>query len=160
MNEDTMLVQRIANGTVVDHIPAGRALSVLRLLGEPQKRGVRVAIVMNVKSSKMGVKDLVKVEGLEIEEQTAQRLALIAPQATINIIREYEVVQKTKAVPPEVVYALLKCVSSSCITNKEREPLVTTFYRRSHKPLVYSCRYCGRYIDENEISEQLIGVSL
>ena len=75
-NGETMLVQKISDGTVIDHVAAGKALSVLRLLGNPQERGVTVAPVMNVGSSKMGKKDILKVEGVELTDEQIQKLAL------------------------------------------------------------------------------------
>lgn len=152
---ETMLVQRIANGTVVDHIPAGKALAVLRLLGNPHEKGFRVALVMNVSSTKMGRKDIVKVEGVELSEEQVQRLALVAPQATLNIVRSYQVVSKKKVSPPTVVVGLLRCPNPTCITVKQREPVRSTFILASQNPLTYVCRYCGRQLIEQEISNQV-----
>lgn len=152
---ETMLVQRIANGTVVDHIPAGKALAVLKLLGDPQEKGFRVALVMNVSSKKMGKKDIVKVEGVELSDEQVQRLALVAPQATLNFVRSYQVVLKRKVSPPPVVVGLLKCANPTCITVKQREPVESIFLLSSQNPLTYVCRYCGRELGEQEISRQV-----
>src|ERR1700704_916970 len=91
-DKTTMLVRKIPDGTVIDHVAAGKALSVLRLLGNPQENGFTVALVMNVTSSKMGKKDILKVEAMEISQEQVQRLALIAPRASVNIVRSYKVV--------------------------------------------------------------------
>jgi aspartate carbamoyltransferase regulatory subunit len=154
-HDETMLVQRIANGTVVDHIPAGKALTVLRLLENPQFKGLRVALVMNVSSSKMGKKDLVKVEDVELSDEQMQKLVLIAPQATINFIRSYKVDRKKRAAPPSVLMNVLRCSTPTCISTKTREPIVSTFYLKSKQPLIYSCRYCNRELSEPEINAQL-----
>lgn len=152
---ETMLVQRIANGTVVDHIPAGKALAVLRLLGNPQEKGFRVAVVMNVSSKKMGKKDIVKVEGVELSEEQVQRLALIAPQATLNIVRSYQVVSKKQVSPPTTVMGLLRCANPTCITVKQGEPVKSVFVLWSQSPLTYVCRYCGRELGEQDVAKQV-----
>src|ERR1700687_6078875 len=91
-DQTTMLVRKIPDGSVIDHIAAGKALSVLRLLGNPQENGFTIAMVMNVSSSKMKRKDIVKVEGMEVSQEQVQKLALIAPRASVNIVRSYRVV--------------------------------------------------------------------
>ncbi|MEM3711354.1 MAG: aspartate carbamoyltransferase regulatory subunit, partial [Thermoprotei archaeon] len=143
------------NGTVIDHIPAGKALAVLRLLGNPHEKGFRVALVMNVSSKKMGKKDIVKVEGVELSDDQVQRLALVAPQATLNYVRSYQVVAKKNASPPNIVVGLLRCANPTCITVKQREPVYSTFTISSQAPLTYVCRYCGRELSEQEISSQV-----
>jgi aspartate carbamoyltransferase regulatory subunit len=154
-NAETMIVQRIANGTVIDHIPSGKALAVLKLLGDPHEKGLRVALVMNVSSRKMVKKDILKVEGVELSDEQVQRLALVAPQATLNFVRSYQVVEKKKVSPPSTVIGLLKCVNPTCITVKQREPVYSVFNLLSQSPLTYACRYCGRELGEQEISAQV-----
>ena len=85
-------VTPIRNGTVIDHITANKALHVLKILNLPSQE-TAVTIGMNVKSSQMGAKDLVKIEGRELEPAEVDQIALIAPQATINIIRDYDIEQ-------------------------------------------------------------------
>ncbi|MGZ7209960.1 MAG: aspartate carbamoyltransferase regulatory subunit, partial [Methanobacterium sp.] len=88
-------VKSIKNGTVIDHITANRALSVLKILELPNEK-TTVTIAMNVLSSEMGSKDIVKIEGRELAPREVDKIALIAPSATINIIRDYEIVEKGK----------------------------------------------------------------
>ena len=83
-------VPRIKNGTVIDHITAGNAVKVLHILGIPKTTSSTVSVAMNVKS-KLGKKDIVKVENRELDPKEVDKIALIAPKATINIIRNYEV---------------------------------------------------------------------
>jgi aspartate carbamoyltransferase regulatory subunit len=151
-----MLVQKISDGTVIDHVPAAKALSVLRLLGNPQLRGVTVALVMNVSSSKMKKKDIVKVEGVELNEEQIQRLALIAPLATINIIRSYRVSDKKNAVPPKTLTGVLNCNTPTCVSVKEKNAVPSLFFLSRPSPLTYTCKYCGRELTENDISSQLV----
>jgi aspartate carbamoyltransferase regulatory subunit len=151
----TMLVQKISGGTVIDHVSAGKSLSVLRLLGNPQERGVTVALVMNVSSSKMGRKDILKVEGVELTNEQVQKLALIAPRATVVIIRSYRVTAKKKAVPPATVVGILRCTGATCISVREKDSVASVFSLISTSPLKYSCKFCGRLLTELEIFGQL-----
>jgi aspartate carbamoyltransferase regulatory subunit len=152
---ETMLVQKISDGTVIDHVTAGKALSVLRLLGNPQDRGVTVALVMNVRSSKMGRKDILKVEGVELSDEQIQKLALIAPLASVNIVRSYQVSQKKKAVLPDIITGVLRCTATTCVSVREKDSVLSVFSLVSSSPLVYQCKYCGRGLTEQEIFGEL-----
>lgn len=152
---EKMLVQKISDGTVIDHVTAGKALSVLRLLGSPQDRGITVALVMNVRSSKMGRKDILKVEGVELTDEQIQKLALIAPLASVDIIRSYQVTEKKKAVPPSVVTSVLRCNAPTCVSVREKDSVPSVFFLVSSSPLVYRCKYCGRELTEHEIASEL-----
>lgn len=151
-----MKVSKIKDGTVIDHVPAGRALDVLRLLNLTGKEGFTISLVMNVPSKKFGKKDIVKVEGLELEAEQVNKLALIAPTATINIIRNYEVIDKKRVKLPNRIIGILLCQNPNCITRKEREPVIPNFIVISTKPLIIQCEYCGRLMNENEVIKQLI----
>ncbi|MEM4752992.1 MAG: aspartate carbamoyltransferase regulatory subunit, partial [Sulfolobales archaeon] len=98
-----LIVSKIREGTVIDHIPSGRALDVLNVLRISGKEGYRIAIVMNVESSKLNRKDIVKIEGRYLSKDETDIIALIAPTATINIIKNFEVVEKRKVSPPRVI---------------------------------------------------------
>ena len=150
-----MLVQKISDGTVIDHISAGKALSVLRLLGDPEKRGVTVALVMNVLSSKMGKKDILKVESVELTDEQVQKLALIAPLASVNIIRSYKVSEKKRAVLPQTILGVLRCTATTCVSVREKDSVPSVFSLVSSSPLVYRCKYCGRDLSEQEINSEL-----
>ncbi|MDT7864949.1 MAG: aspartate carbamoyltransferase regulatory subunit [Thermoproteota archaeon] len=153
--EIEMKVTKIRNGTVIDHIPNGRALSVLKLLGLTGKEGLTIALVMNVKSKKIGIKDVVKVENLELEPSLVSRLALIAPTATINIIRDYKVYEKRKIILQDVIENILKCTNPTCISRQPNEPIVSKFKVISKNPLKLQCMYCNRYLSENEVISQI-----
>jgi len=148
-------VSKIENGTVIDHIEPGYALHVLKVLGITGKEGHVVAVVMNVRSSKMGRKDIVKVEGLELSKEQVDLIALISPRVTINIIRDYRVAKKFKVKPPERIDNLLKCVNPNCITNQPNEPIQSSFKMVSIKPLIYVCEYCGAKLTLADILTQI-----
>lgn len=153
--EEGLLVRRIREGTVIDHIPAGRALAVLRILGITGQEGLRVAVVMNVESRKLGRKDIVKIEGRLLSPEELNKIALVAPSATINIVRGYHVVEKKRVELPAVLENILRCPNPTCITRKPREPVKPRFRLISRSPVRYQCVYCGTILEESEIVEQL-----
>ncbi|MEM3699106.1 MAG: aspartate carbamoyltransferase regulatory subunit, partial [Archaeoglobaceae archaeon] len=116
-----LVISKIKEGTVIDHINAGRALLVLKILGIDENTKETVSLALNVPSKKIGKKDIVKVEGLFISEEKLNKIALIAPNATINLIKDYEIEKKFKVKLPEVVKGILKCPNKMCISNA-REP--------------------------------------
>ncbi|HIP56824.1 MAG TPA: aspartate carbamoyltransferase regulatory subunit [Ignisphaera aggregans] len=157
MSTSTLSVSKLRNGTVIDHIPAGRALDVLRVLGITGKEGLRIAIIMNVESKKLGKKDIVKIEGKKLSREEVSAIALIAPTATINIISEFNVVSKFRVEVPEIVEGILLCPNPTCITNKHQEPVVPRFRRISKNPLILQCDYCGTLLSESDIANYIRG---
>jgi aspartate carbamoyltransferase regulatory subunit len=99
---------------------------------------------MNVPSSVYGKKDIVKVENRELKPSELNQIALIAPTATINVIRDFKVVKKEPVKLPDTIVGTLKCPNPACVTNKDREPVLSIFIVRQKKPLVLSCKYCER----------------
>lgn len=152
--EEELLVRKIRSGTVIDHISAGNALNVLKILGIKGSEGYRVAIVMNVESKKLGLKDIVKVEGRELAPKEVNMIALIAPKATINIIRDYKVVKKVRVKLPKIIDGIVKCSNPNCITNRPREYIKPRFKVVSEEPLILQCLYCERYTTKEDIVKQ------
>jgi aspartate carbamoyltransferase regulatory subunit len=107
--EEELHVKKIREGTVIDHITAGSALSVLKILGLTGSGDNVVSIVMNVPSQTIGTKDIVKIEGRELSPDEVDRISLISPKATINIIRSYKVAEKQKTKMPNVIRGIVKC---------------------------------------------------
>ena len=145
-------VKPIRNGTVIDHITANKALNVLKILGLPNHE-TAVTIAMNVKSSQMGAKDIVKIEGRELESRELDKIALIAPNATINIVREYEIVEKGQVKLLNNVKGILKCPNPNCITNTA-EPVISKFHVINTEPLMLRCYYCERITNNEDIEAQ------
>ena len=94
MSEMELRVSKIKDGTVIDHIRGGYALDVIKILGITGKEKRVITIAINVPSKRFGVKDIVKIEGRALNSQEVNRIALVAPHASINIIRNYKVVEK------------------------------------------------------------------
>lgn len=138
-------VSKIENGTVIDHVRAGEALRVLKILGIDGSEGESISVGMNVPSDRLGHKDVVKVEGMELSQNEVDVLSLIAPDATINIIRAYDVVEKSRVERPEAVTGVLTCPNTNCITNAG-EPIQTEFAVSDEG---VRCRYCGTIIRED-----------
>jgi aspartate carbamoyltransferase regulatory subunit len=145
-------VKPIKNGTVIDHISANKALKVLKILGLPRPE-TGVTLTMNVQSSQMGSKDIVKIEGRELASREVDEIALIAPQATINIIRDYEIATKGKVRLRDEIKNILNCSNPNCITNTD-EPVTTHFIVIQKEPLILRCHYCERIMDQNEVETQ------
>ncbi len=148
-----MRVRRIKHGTVIDHITAGQALNVLRILGISGTTRAVVTVAMNVPSGVLGMKDIVKVEDRELEEEEVDRISLIAPNATINIIRDFGVIEKFRVDLPEHLEGVVKCGNPNCISNTS-EPVISKFLVNK-KPVELRCIYCDHVISEG-IAEHLI----
>ena len=152
--ETELRVRRIENGTVIDHITAGKALGVLKILGLPDSSQSVVSVLIN-SQGKYGKKDVVKVENRELKEEEVHRIALIAPNATINIIRDFNVASKMKVHIPSFVEGVVKCINPNCISNSN-EPITSKFTVDTENIfLKLRCYYCGRVISEN-IAEHLL----
>jgi len=138
----------IKSGTVIDHIKAGQALNVLKILEINAKTDAVLSVVMNVRSKKMGRKDIVKVEGRELKPEEVDKIALIAPNATINIIRDSEVTAKHKVYLPKSIEGIIRCANPNCISNAEKEPVMSKFITMSENPPLFRCFYCERIIED------------
>ncbi|QSW98697.1 aspartate carbamoyltransferase regulatory subunit [Haloterrigena alkaliphila] len=139
-NDDHELrVSKIRDGTVIDHVRGGQALNVLAILGIDGSEGEELSVGMNVPSDRLGRKDIVKVEGRELSQDEVDVLSLIAPDATINIVRDYEVIEKHRVEPPEIVEGVLSCPNTGCITTGD-EPVTSRFEVLEDG---VRCSYCG-----------------
>jgi len=151
---DELIVQRIRNGTVIDHIPGGQSLNVLKILGIRGGEGYTVAMVMNVDSRRLGKKDIMKIEERELAPTEVDRIALIAPEATINTVKNYRVTKKMKVKLPDEIKGILNCTNPNCVSNKHREPVKPSFIVASRTPTLLICKYCGTYITHDEVVAQ------
>jgi aspartate carbamoyltransferase regulatory subunit len=145
-----LLVRRIKDGTVVDHIENGKALIVLRVLDITGREGNVVTVALNVPSSKHMKKDIIKVENKFLEQVETDKLALIAPHATINIIRDYKLVEKRKINLPDSIIGIFDCPNLNCITNSE-EDIRSTIDIIDKEKILLRCKYCARTITIDEL---------
>lgn len=153
MAEKTLRVSKIKNGTVIDHITGGHALDVIKILGITGRTGGVVTVAMNIPSKKLGAKDMVKVEGRELKSEEVDKIALLAPHATINIIRNYKAVEKQRVKLPPVIRGIVKCANPACVSNSD-EPIQSTFYVEREEPLRLKCHYCGYIMEKKDVLKQ------
>ncbi len=144
-----LLVRRIRNGTVIDHIESPRALLVLNILNITGKEGNVITVALNVPSVKHVKKDIIKVENKFLEKKETDKLALIAPNATINIIKEYKLVEKRRIQLPDKIIGFFKCPNLRCITNTEGVKSKIEIIDK--KNILLKCQYCARSITTNEL---------
>jgi len=149
-------VTAIRNGTVIDHVPSGQALTVLKMLGIDGRMSNPVSLVMNVPSKKMGSKDIIKVEDRELTQTELDRLALVSPDASVAIIRSYSVAQKLVVNLGDEVTDVVSCSYGNCITVNPREPLSHRITVLSREPLELRCHYCGRSQEINSLVDNLL----
>ncbi len=147
-------VKPIKNGTVIDHIEGGQALNVLKILGISGATDATVSVVMNVESSKIGRKDIVKVEDRELKEDEVNKISLIAPDASINIIRDYKVVEKHSIGLPDEIVGVVRCQNPNCISNSS-EPIKSRMLVKAKNPVLLRCIFCEQPLTDI-IAEYLI----
>ena len=151
---DDFKISPIRNGTAIDHITAGQAITVLKILQIGEDVNSSVSVAMHVKSKKTdGWKDIIKIEDRELDRRTMDKIGLISPDATISIIRDYAVAEKHKARISDRVCGIARCSNPNCITNKG-EPVIPEFDVISREPLILRCKYCDRKL--TDITEHLI----
>ena len=150
MQESELIVRRIKEGTVIDHINEGKGLQVLSALGIEGKDGSLITIALNVPSGKYRKKDIIKVENNFLHDDDTNKLAVIAPNATVNIIKNYKLVEKRRVSLPNEIDRIFRCSNPECITNSTEhiESVIDVIDKNS---LVLKCRYCGRILDVNKL---------
>ena len=149
MSEKVMKVQPIRNGTVIDHIIAGKGVKIMDLLGF-NKEGTAILSIMNVKSKKLGRKDIIKIEDRELSEEDINKIALLSPRCNINIIRNYTVSEKIVANVPKVNVGIAKCNNQNCISNNQRS-LESKLELKNEEEFTLRCMYCKRGMKGSEL---------
>ena len=150
MSGNLLRVQPIRNGTVIDHIAAGRGRKILDIL-ELGNSGTTISLLINVQSKKQKRKDIIKVEDRELDENEIEKLALLSPNARINIIRNYAVADKKKVEIPQLISDIVQCPNENCICNNERGAN-SNFSLINEETIQIQCTYCGRKIEEENIT--------
>ncbi len=138
-----LAVAALRNGTVIDRIPSTALFQAVKILGI-EKLDKHVTIGNNLDSKKLGTKGIIKVADTFFPEDVLNRIALIAPTAKINIIRDFEVVEKFPVTIPETIVGIVKCDNPKCITNNE--PMRTRFILVDADRHVLRCHYCGHTV--------------
>lgn len=140
-----LVVSALENGTVLDHIPAGNVFKALELLGLKDEKS-QITIGINLNSKLFGKKGIIKIADRFFEDEELSKLALIAPSATVNIIRDFKVVEKKKLVMPKEITGIARCMNPKCITN--HQPVKTRFTVLDNgKEISLLCHYCEKISD-------------
>ena len=142
-------VSAIKEGTVIDHIPSDATLKVADILDLEGIRSI-ISIATNLASKTMGKKGIIKIGGKNLTKEETDKIALIAPDATVNIIQNYGVKKKIKVAIPSIVDKIIKCSNPNCITNNEK--VMTRFYVLNKNPLKVRCHYCERNMGKEDIA--------
>ena len=145
MNKKERLVAAIENGTVIDHIPTDKTYQVASLLGLFNLK-TPVTIGFNYPSQKVGNKGIIKVSNKFFTDDEISRLSVVAPKVILNIIRDYEVVEKKTVETPGEIRGIVKCNNPKCITNNE--PMQTHFHVENN---ILTCHYCEKEQDINKV---------
>ena len=148
MSKKEMMVAAIQNGTVIDHIPAAKTYQVASLLGLYELTSA-VTIGNNFVSEKVGKKGIIKVSDKFFTDEEISRLSVVAPKAVLNIIRDYEVVEKKTVETPDELRGIIKCNNPVCITNNE--PMSTVFHVVDKEHGICKCHYCDKEQDMNRV---------
>lgn len=141
-------VSAIRNGTVIDHIPARNLFKAIKILGL-DKFEHQVTFGTNLESKKLGKKAIIKVTEKTFMDDDVNRIALIAPHAKLNIIKDYEVVEKYSVQVPDEIVGIAKCVNPKCITNNEE--ITTRFFVLKGKEISLKCHYCEKITDQDHL---------
>ena len=148
IKKEELAVAALKNGTVIDHIPTELLFKVVDLLGIKNLKN-SVTIGFNLDSKKCGKKGIIKIADVFFHEDTLNRIALVAPNVKINIIRDYEVVDKHTVSLPDDIYGMVKCSNTKCITNNE--PMKTHFHVINKENIILKCHYCERAVGKDNI---------
>ena len=157
-----LLIRAIKHGIVIDHIPSEKVFAIVEIL-KLKEYSERITVATNMPSSSLGRKGIIKIEEKILEEKELNNISLLAPNVTINIIDNYEVVEKSKLEKLDKVIGLMKCDNPKCISNHEN--IETKFIRikedsekldenNLEEKSKYKCFYCEKVILEDEIQIQ------
>ena len=150
MEQSELMVRRIKEGTVIDHIDEGKGLQVLDALRIDGQDGSLITLAMNVPSGKSKKKDIIKVENKFLKDDDTNKIAVIAPKATINIIKNYKLIEKRRVSLPNEIDRIFRCSNPDCITNST-EHIESVMDLIDKETMILKCRYCARILDVNEI---------
>ena len=139
----------IADGTVLDHLPTGSAIKILELLDDSS---AIISVATNINSTRLGKKDLVYIDGRVLEKDEKDKVGLIAPGSTINVIEGHDIKSKEILESPVSFEGMMKCGNDKCITNHED---ITTKFTIKKEPARAKCFYCEKEFSEDEIRKML-----
>lgn len=146
--EKHLKVSAIKDGTVIDHIPTKALFKVIKIL-KLEECSQMVTFGNNLDSKAMGTKAIIKIANRFFADEEVNKIALVAPHAKLNIIRDYKVIEKKVVETPKEIRGIVHCFNPKCITNSEN--ITTSFEILSDKPIAMKCFYCEKITNENEM---------
>ena len=148
MNKEELQVAALQNGTVIDHIPTDKLFTIVSLLGL-KNSDLNITIGNNLPSKKLGKKGIIKVADRFFTDEEISRLSVVAPNVQLNIIHNYEVVEKKQVIMPDVIKGIVKCGNPKCITNNE--PMTTIFHVLNKEKSMLKCHYCEKEVNKEAV---------
>lgn len=149
----TLSVSAIHNGTVIDHINSGQAFRIVNLL-KLQDKKYKVTIGINLPSKRLKLKDLIKIENHILTKDEANDITIFAPEATINVIRDFEVTEKIITSLPSHIRGIFICPNPACVT--QNEPVESYFnIENNGKVILLACKYCEKSFDRNQVKVKI-----
>lgn len=139
--KDKLQVAALENGTVIDHIPSELVFQIVDLLGLKNLNS-SVTIGYNLVSQKVGRKGIIKVADKFFTDEETSRLSIVAPNVVLNIIKDYEVVEKKTVIIPDELHGIVRCHNPKCISNNE--PMVSFFHVIDKEQRILKCHYCEK----------------
>lgn len=148
MNKRELNVSALVNGTVIDHIPAQSLFKVITILNL-EKVETMITFGTNLESKKQGKKGIIKISEHYFEDGDVNKIALVAPQAKLNTIKDYQVIDKKVVEVPDQITGTVKCMNPACITNHQR--ITTRFYVTDKEKVNLKCHYCEKITDQENL---------
>ena len=142
-----MKVDAIKNGSVIDHLPPGKALEIIPYLNISSDSPLLIGT--NLYSKKYGTKDILKIENHELSGAEVNTIALLAPEASLTIIRDFKILKKTQVELPDTISSILLCPNPGCITNHQKA--ATRFLVKKNGGIRLKCAYCEKIYSAGEI---------
>ena len=143
-----LLVAALENGTVIDHIPSELVFTIAQLLGL-EKLSSSVTIGYNLNSKKIGKKGVIKVADKFFSDEEISRLSVVAPNVVLNVIRNFDVVEKKEVIIPDELHGIVRCGNTKCISNNE--PMTSFFHVVDKKNGTLKCHYCEKEQNKNKV---------
>ena len=151
METPKLSVEAIEKGTVIDHIPAGKGLIILRQF-KLLHYGSAVTVGFNLPSKTQGSKDIIKITGVWLDDNAANRLALFSPEAVVNTIDHFKVINKRRLTLPEEIAEVFRCPNTNCASHGE--PVKSRFYvRKQSGQTKLKCHYCEKTFSRDSVAE-------
>ena len=140
-----LIVSALKNGTVIDHIPSKNLFKVISIL-KLSAIDSQITFGSNLESKKLGSKAIIKITDKFFEQEEINKIAILAPDAKLNIIKDYQVIEKKVVSLPQYIQGITRCFNPQCITNHQQ--ITQKFKVVSEKPVVLQCEYCEKITDQ------------